>query len=523
MSYSFSSGGASSSNNDEAAEQGASSLVVAFAASPDDGGCPVTRYKIEWDPAGALGFAAGAASGRSLLYGENELQVVTVSAKQNDLGGFFRIALGAGGHRRSQPSPGAGGYDDDSLGDENAAAWAAAYGDDELYGGDFQAEWGGEGPGDAAFASDPIAAGASAAEVAAALNEVSTVGGVSVSRRELTHASPAANAASEEAAAGGSYGYGFAYTVTFLGHGGGRRWVGDVAPLRVSTDPSEFPSEFAAGGRAEGGTLTGTGAVAEVVTAVDGSRGFEQQQLLLAASSGRLRGSFRVGWGDRSSAPLPWNATAAQLTAALTALGTGPVRVAREIDQDAMNGFVGFSAPSDDYNGSSANAGVFNPLPSTFNGTQGIAAATDAGIRFVVVFERAAPAQRTGSGLPLIVVDGSELRSTDFGAAVAFNSSTLVAGETPTLDSSLKREVVLAAAAASSAPPATATAASNQFNADLDAAFDAATGTYRHVISGLSQGEAYHVRVSAWNGFGNAYGSPNYATPKYGLEKFGVR
>lgn len=38
---------------------GASALIVAFAPSPEDGGCPVTRYKIEWDPAGALGFAAG--------------------------------------------------------------------------------------------------------------------------------------------------------------------------------------------------------------------------------------------------------------------------------------------------------------------------------------------------------------------------------------------------------------------------------------------------------------------------------
>ena len=49
---------------------------------------------------------------------------------------------------------------------------------------------------------------------------------MAVSRRELTD--------------GESEGYGFAYTVTFVGAKGGRRWVGDVAPLRVSTDASEY-------------------------------------------------------------------------------------------------------------------------------------------------------------------------------------------------------------------------------------------------------------------------------------------
>jgi hypothetical protein len=38
----------------------AASLKVSFFAPDSDGGATVTKYKVEWDPAGALGFAAGA-------------------------------------------------------------------------------------------------------------------------------------------------------------------------------------------------------------------------------------------------------------------------------------------------------------------------------------------------------------------------------------------------------------------------------------------------------------------------------
>ena len=36
-----------------------------------------------------------------------------------------------------------------------------------------------------------------------------------------------------------------------------------------------------------------------------------------------------------------------------------------------------------------------------------------------------------------------------------------------------------------------------------------------HTITGLAPGEAYHVRVSAWNGVGNAYGATQYCTPAF--------
>jgi hypothetical protein len=72
----------------------ADSLKVSFPPSPDDGGCPVTSYKVEWDPAGALGFQAGAKAKESLLFGAREAQVVTVGArKAGELGGTFRAGL----------------------------------------------------------------------------------------------------------------------------------------------------------------------------------------------------------------------------------------------------------------------------------------------------------------------------------------------------------------------------------------------------------------------------------------------
>ena len=104
----------------------ASQLVVRFPPSPDDGGCPVAAYKLEWDAAGALGYAAGAQPASSLLFAPREVQVLTVAARRNDLGGAFRVAL------------------------------------------------------DDAEATDPVRAGAPAAEVQAALAALPSVGGVKV-------------------------------------------------------------------------------------------------------------------------------------------------------------------------------------------------------------------------------------------------------------------------------------------------------------------------------------------------------
>jgi len=441
---------------------GGASLELRFPPSSDDGGCPVTKYKVEWDPAGALGFSAGAAPAKSLLYGASEVQVLTVKAARNDLKGVFRVAL------------------------------------------------------DDTFASQPIAAGAPASVVAKELNALATVGGVRVTRSEITSAAE---------------GYGFAYTVTFTGSGGAKRWVGDVAPLRVSTNHSDYPSEFTA--TAAGGSLMGSSPSVGAVTAVDGARGFEQQQVRLFASSGGLRGTFRVGWRGASSAPLAWNASGAAVAEALKAAGAGAVRVARELDNNAMG----------------APASLVN-MQERLRVSDGLGAwdGEDVGIRFVVVFEAA-----TAAGtLPLLTVDGGGLRSTNYSAHVVANVSTLVQSETPTLDSALKGQAILGVTSGSAGGLGVDVSAVGglralPYDARLDdlgtttdgasalgggggsvteaAEVDAASGQVVKVIEGLAAGEAYHVRVSAFNGFGNGYGAATYATPapKFGLENYGVR
>jgi hypothetical protein len=434
---------------------GQDGLKVNFLPSADDGGCPVTRYKVEWDPAGALGYQHGAESSTSLLYASNEVQVITMSSVKNDLSGYFRVAL------------------------------------------------------DDMFASDPIKVGCSANELSDALNELATVGGIRATR---THLNTAGN-------------YGWAYTVTFKGHGGGRRWVGDVAPLRVSTNTSDYPSEFTQ--TATAGSLIGSGPpTITTQTAVDGARGFEQQEVKLWASDGGLRGTFRVGWSGTNqftganqataavySAPLAWNASAQEVSDALNSVGTGSVRVARELDNSASE---------------------ITSVNSREQVTSGLGAwdGEDAGIRYVVVFEGATKS----GGLPLISLDASSLRSTYYNATVKHNVSTLVVGETPTLNSALKGQAILAVTGSGgvSAEVAGVYDAPNEFydesKSDLDDGVitEAAVksgSSFVKTITGLVSGEAYHVRVSAWNGFGNAYGDPAYATPtsKHGLEKYGVR
>jgi hypothetical protein len=277
-----------------------------------------------------------------------------------------------------------------------------------------------------------------------------------------------------------------------------------------------------------------------VATAVDGSRGFEQQQLRLFAASGSLRGTWRLGWRGVASPPLAWNCTAAHVANALRGCGSGPVHVARALDNNALGPPGGLAA-------SRARRQVSDGV-GAWDGA-------DVGVRWVVVFQGAA---RSGT-LPLVEVDGGGLRSTNYSAAVYANASTLVVSETPTLDSRLKGTAVLGVPLSAGAPGTGATGAAALVTAGVDpangdvfagynAARDAALGSddrgggavtelarwdptggvggaYVATLEGLVSGEAYHVRVSAYNGFGHAYGAAAYATPtpKYGLEAYGVR
>lgn len=70
----------------------ATSLLVAFEPSTDDGGKPITHYKVEWDAIGLEGYRNGGSPSNSLLYSGVDVQVVEVSATKNDIGGYFTLA-----------------------------------------------------------------------------------------------------------------------------------------------------------------------------------------------------------------------------------------------------------------------------------------------------------------------------------------------------------------------------------------------------------------------------------------------
>ncbi len=70
-----------------------SSLAVEFGPSADDGGKPVTSYKIEWDALELLAYDYGASSS-SLLYSQNDMYSVMVTASENDISGTWRAEVG---------------------------------------------------------------------------------------------------------------------------------------------------------------------------------------------------------------------------------------------------------------------------------------------------------------------------------------------------------------------------------------------------------------------------------------------
>ena len=116
------------------------------------------------------------------------------------------------------------------------------------------------------------------------------------------------------------------------------------------------------------------------------------------------------------------------------------------------------------------------------------AANPESGMQWRLVFRSAA------GNVPLVGVDSKGLRSTVLAASITADSSVLQTGYQPAMDSSLRRELVLT-------------------GDELTAANSDPEGLVRATIPHLESGEAYHVRVSAFNGIGNTYGSARYSTP----------
>ena len=88
--------------------------------------------------------------------------------------------------------------------------------------------------------------------------------------------------------------------------------------------------------------------------------------------------------------------------------------------------------------------------------------------------------------VPGITVDGENLACTNSGSAT-INAIETNAGVLPALDSSKYGSYEL----------------------------NVTGGALSYNITGLIKGEAYHIRVSAWNGVGNAYGETQYSTPAF--------
>ena len=79
---------------------GDTTIQVTFPHSPDDGGSPVTKYKVEWNAMGysssyrKLGLSSmNGDDHTAFLYSPYNVHSITVSADEDDLGGVFRVAF----------------------------------------------------------------------------------------------------------------------------------------------------------------------------------------------------------------------------------------------------------------------------------------------------------------------------------------------------------------------------------------------------------------------------------------------
>ena len=210
-------------------------------------------------------------------------------------------------------------------------------------------------------------------------------------------------------------------------------------------------------------TFTGTGAAVVVSRLVSAMSGYEQQSVVFAtANNGTLQGSYSLSSGAYATPPLPINASDATIAAALSLLpSVGHVLVRRQLGQ---------------------------------SGAQ---------LTLLVVFlERLV-------GVPMLVANAHGLKSSTHAAPTNIHASvnSLALARAPVLGSGYYNSTVVMVPAAT---PATTTV-SQSGEAVLTAASALAPVTVR--LEGLVEGLTYYVRVSAWNGAGDAYGAPQHGWP----------
>jgi len=282
-------------------------LLVSFPQPLDNGGAPITKFKVEWDAMGQDGYVAhsvgdvgiittAAEAGAALLYSENEVQTITVIAKDAyDLSGSFRVA-----------------FKD--------------------------------------HATEALACTISADDLKRALEAIPPVGEVRVTRAEHLRLSASTGAMTEN---------GFVWTVEFLTYQGdasvgvAAKRIGDVPELKVSNSQyalgSTFGQSFAGSEVTPTGTnlLGGGSTECSVLTTVEGWAGYEQQSIttaitngaLVGADIGQLGGTFTLTFDGKSTGGLAFDITADDMKKELENLGnTGSLYVTRRIMSDTNGG-----------------------------------------------------------------------------------------------------------------------------------------------------------------------------------------
>jgi len=262
---------------------------------------------VEWDAMGQDGYVAhsvgdvgiittAAEAGAALLYSENEVQTITVIAKDAyDLSGSFRVA-----------------FKD--------------------------------------HATEALACTISADDLKRALEAIPPVGEVRVTRAEHLRLSASTGAMTEN---------GFVWTVEFLTYqgdtsvGAAAKRIGDVPELKVSNSQyalgSTFGQSFAGSEVTPTGTnlLGGGSTECSVLTTVEGWAGYEQQSItttitnggLVGADIGQLGGTFTLTFDGKSTGGLAFDITADDMKKELENLGnTGSLYVTRRIMSDTNGG-----------------------------------------------------------------------------------------------------------------------------------------------------------------------------------------
>jgi len=191
-------------------------------------------------------------------------------------------------------------------------------------------------------ATPPLPFKISAHNLRNALQALPTVGEVSVTRDNYKKLSTSS----------GEHGYnngemlenGFSWTVTFLTNIANTNHVGDLPGMVVSTNDRALPKRFTSS--RTGGTLTGTDTRVQVVTSVEGWKGFEQQIIsvdLQDNAAGKLGGTFTLTFEGKTTNPLAYNAHASVMKKELEALGnTGELYVTQSIQNSGYEWHVVF-------------------------------------------------------------------------------------------------------------------------------------------------------------------------------------